>query len=266
MYVSFVIVNYRSKNFLLACLSSLFSCNFSFDYEIIIVNNSPEVDNFSFSEPNISIIPNDNKNGFGYANNLGAAKANGDLICFLNPDTLFMQNQKILTLLELFKNNSIGVVGPKLVSDQKLLTPQLWSTGTEITLWDIIKNNLGIPASRTIWESSASIPVAWVSGAALFIRKNLFVKINGFDEKFFMYFEDVDLCKRVSLIGKKVLYYPEYAIFHWSGKSHGDNFVQKKMYYESQDYYFKKYFTKLDVFFLKVLRKFSLFIKNNSLL
>jgi hypothetical protein len=88
----------------------------------------------------------------------------------------------------------------------------------------------------------------------MFIRKELFEKLKGFDENFFMYFEDVDLCRRVRNLGYKILYYPEFIIKHFGGKSFDSKKEQQELYYKSQDYYFQKHFGKIKVNLLKLIR------------
>lgn len=260
MELSFVIVNYLSKDYLTACLDSIFSANLPFAFEIIIINNSPIEEKLSFPQQCVTVLNSNKNEGFGKANNLGVSMAKGKYLCFLNPDTLLLADQDISRILVLLKDETIGIVGPKLVCDKQKLTVQEWCAGTEITLWDILKNNLGIINSKQIWNSPKNIDAAWVSGAALFIDRNLFLQAGGFDEKFFMYFEDVDLCKKISMLGKRVVFCPEYSLFHWSGKSNQNKKTQKQSFFISQDYYFEKYFSKTTLLLLKMLRKISLIL------
>ncbi|MDO8529729.1 MAG: galactosyltransferase-related protein, partial [bacterium] len=88
--------------------------------------------------------------------------------------------------------------------------------------------------------------------------KNIFQEINGFDENFFMYFEDVDLCKRVREKGYKIIYLPEFIVKHLSGKSLKNKREQKRYFYSSQDYYFEKHFGKMTSNLVKLLRRLTL--------
>lgn len=126
-----------------------------------------------------------------------------------------------------------------------------------MTLWDLIGNNIGFQRSKKIWESKEKIPCDWVSGAALFIRRELFQKLGGFDENFFMYYEDIDLCRRAKKIGSEVIHFPVVEIRHFGGKSFLKNSdgLQKKYFYNSQDYYFKKHFGRKTAFITRLLRK-----------
>ena len=241
MELSFIIVNHRSDLYLKKCLASIAEASFSFSYEVIVVHNDGEIHE-GFLMPKeipLRIYQTEDACGYGTANNFGAKFTQGKNLCFLNPDTLILEGDfgQILDLLE----KEIGIVGPKLVTDeQKNVQP--WCTGEEITLAQTIKNNLGLGASKMIWQKNEPILTDWVSGACLFIRKNLFEELGGFDEKFFMYFEDVDLCRRAKAKKQKILYFPIATVFHWGGKSQQSDAAQKKFYYASQDYYFQKHF------------------------
>lgn len=250
MKFSFIIVNYKSRQYLKDCTDSII--NFAkgkVDYEIIIVNNDCD------KLPNNTgiVIKEVGKNvGYAKANNMGASLAKGDVFCFLNPDTKFLENGDIFHICNLFENESVGIIGPRILTEDGNIQP--WLAGYEISLFDTIKNNFGFIKSKSLWEKSSICQVSWVSGASLFIRKNVFEKLSGFDENFFLYFEDVDLCKRAGFLGKKILLTPEIKITHYCGKSSDNSAKQKKYYYISQDYYFKKHFGKISTFFLKLLR------------
>lgn len=237
MKLSFIIVNYKSKKYLEKCISSIREKVSGVDYEIIVVNN----DNLDIRCPNGIKLINTGKNlGFGAGCNAGARAAQGEISCFLNPDTEIVSENIPELIQEFNENEDVGIIGSRLITEKG--ETQWWCAGKEFTLRRLIKNNLGIIESKKIWESRIPVECAWVSGAALFIKKNIFDQLGGFDEKFFMYFEDIDLCKRARMAGYKVLYYPYFAIKHFGGKSFRfDKIKQKRYFYKSQLCYFKKY-------------------------
>jgi len=252
--LSVVIVNYQSELYLQKCLSSLFKHNFGIDFEVVIVNNDGKENLVKIKEkfPEVVLINSSKNNGFGAACNLGVKHSQGDLIFFLNPDTEILDNSDpIIKILE--KNPEIGAVGPKLLGENGKV--QEWSTGVEISLLDLIRNNLGLPRSKKIWESSIARETFWISGAAIFVPRKIFSEIGGFDENFFMYFEDNDFCRRLRRAGKRLLYFPETAIRHLGGKSSQDSQKQKAYFFASQDYYFQKHFGSVQVFWLKFFKK-----------
>jgi len=251
--ISFIIVNYKSADYLPGCISSLKKKIRDIDYETIIVNNNDGELRTGLLD-GVKVINKGENIGYGAGCNAGAKIAKGEILCFLNPDTEVVSENIQDPLNEFGKDNKLVIIGPKLLSDKNEV--QWWCAGKEITLFNTILNNLGYKRDKKIWESPKKIGCAWVSGAALLIRKDIFGKLGGFDEKFFMYFEDIDLCKRVRNLGHKVLYYPNFVVRHFGGKSFIDNKMQKKYFYTSQDYYFGKHFRKLIVQIIRFLRLF----------
>jgi GT2 family glycosyltransferase len=255
--LSVIIVNYQSEQYLRKCLESLFACDWGINFEIIVVNNDKKerLTEIKNKFPFVTLINSSRNNGFGAACNLGVKHSQGDLLFFLNPDTEIIDSLRpIINLFE--KNPEIGVVGPKLLGENGEV--QAWSAGVEISLGDLIRNNLGFSRSKKIWESSVVRETAWISGAALFVSRENFFKVGGFDENFFMYFEDNDFCRRIKKSGKKLLYFPKAVVLHRGGKSLQDPQKQKTYFFASQDYYFQKRFGKWQVFWLKLLRKIFL--------
>lgn len=257
MLLSFVIVNYRSRDYLLRCIRSIHQKNFDFPYEIIIVNNDPLPLDIS-SERDACIVVEENENpGFAISCNIGARAARGTIICFLNPDTELQSDQDIWPLLDLLIQERFSIIGPKLIPDFSSSTPQEWSAGVQTGILDIIKNNLGLAASKKIWQNKNLIDADWVSGASLFVRRDDFFEIQGFDENFFMYFEDMDLCTRMRTNGKKIAYFPEYSVIHFSGKSSASRSLQKKQYLRSQHYFLTKHSGKLSRLLMSLIKNIS---------
>jgi len=252
--LSIMFVNFKGAEYLKKCLASISQRIKDVSYEIIVVNNNPKETELLSQFSEIKIINADHNLGFGKGHNLGARSAQGEILWILNADTEILEGDIKRIIREIREIRAIGV---KLLDENNDV--QSWSAGAEPTLWDLIKNNFGVKTSRKIWESKEKREVDWVSGASLFIRKELFQKLGGFDEKFFMYFEDIDLCKRVRKAGHKVIYFPEFVVKHFGGKSFESSTLQKKYYYESQDYYFEKHFGKFKSGLIKLLRKLFIF-------
>ena len=255
--LSVIIVNYQSEPYLQRCLASLCRCNLGIDFEIVVVNNDTKESLEKIKEkfPEVVLVNSFKNKGFGVACNWGVKNSQGELLFFLNPDTEILGSlNSIIKIFE--KDPDVGAIGPKLLGENGKI--QDWSTGVDVSLLDLIRNNLGLPRSKKIWESPITQETFWVSGAALFVPRKTFALLGGFDENFFMYFEDNDLCRRIRKTGKKVLYFPETAILHLSGKSSRDLQKQKAHFFASQDYYFKKHLGSFQVFWLKFLRRIFL--------
>jgi len=257
--ISFIIVNYQSAETLSSCVMSIKKCvPPSWHYEIIIVNNDTQKISRDINVIVDHTIELKRNYGYGYANNRGAEIANGDIICFLNPDALF-SSVSIADILKQFNADAIAIVAPRLVTRSG--KTQEWSVGAEMTALELIRNHIGVSRSEHLWCSNDTIQVAWVSGAAMFIKATVFNELKGFDENFFLYYEDIDLCRRAQKINKDVIYCPHVEVQHISGASSHDRKQQKKQYYASQDYYFKKHFHPVVGQFVRVLRVPYRFVK-----
>lgn len=234
--LSIIIVNYKSEKYLEKCVSSIKEKLLDVDYEIIIVNNDKDLGAVPLK--NINWIRTGKNMGFGTACNLGAKNARGKFICFLNPDTEII-SENISELLNKLKNNdNIAAIGPRLLTEDG--KTQWWCAGKEFSLWRLVKNNIGLTESKKIWESQKEIFADWVSGAAFFIKKEIFKKTKGFDEKFFLYFEDEDLCRRIKSLGYDILYCPEFSILHKGGRSRESFLKQKMQFFKSMLLYIRK--------------------------
>jgi len=241
--LSIVFVNYRSVLSLEKALFSIRNSDIRADrMESIVANNDvSEVEQVRklsgrFSFEMITLPEN---RGFGGAANVATTKAKGKIIGFLNPDAELIGGS-LETLLAFFRTRpEVGIVGGRLVS--KSGSPEKWSVGKSITLFRLIRNKSVIFRVREYWESGHSVAVGWVSGGALFIRRNLFKELNGFDERFFLYFEDMDLCIRAGRSGFRVVSYPFLVFQHEGGASRDSDSSRKQAYYESQDRFFMKH-------------------------
>lgn len=229
---SVIIVKYNSGKYLKNCIASVQSQK---PYEIIIIDNDKE------------------NRGYGKACNLGAEKAKGDVLLFLNPDTRLLPGC-IKTMSDFFvKNNNVGIVGPKLYTSDKLDQVQLSCCRRSglITSLAVYGQLQRVWQNNPIWNhftyqkqrcQNIPIEVDIVSGAALMIRKSSFDKIQGFDDKLFLYFEENDLCLRVKQEELKVIYLPIAKIVHYGGGSTVDKSENEKAFKRSRGYYFRKHY------------------------
>ncbi|MBK8981154.1 MAG: glycosyltransferase family 2 protein [Ignavibacteria bacterium] len=246
--VSIIIINYNQKTLLKDCLDSVYE-KFRFEFEVIVVNNSPRenLDEFKKLYGKIKILNNSNR-GYSQANNFGVQNSSGEILLFLNADT------KIETapgddLFELLDKPSTGAVGLKLFNEDGTFQLSFWKENNflnEISNKneekDFTKRNaIAIGLKET--EYSEISKVDWVTGAALAVKKNVFMNAGGFDEKFFLFYEDADFCKRLKDAGYKNIFYPYCKIIHYKGEKVNQNFQTDTYYYskESQLYYYKKH-------------------------
>lgn len=248
MKLSIVIVSYNTKDYLDRCLQSVYSdCP---DCEVIVVDNASgdgSVTMMRGKYPKTKLIASKINLGFGKANNLGAKAAKGEIVFFLNSDTI-VNKGSLKKMVRFFQDKpNAGIVGPKVLLEDGGVQP--FSFGDDPTLISLIleKFNHRKPQARTK-------RVDWVTGAALAIRRELFEKIGGFDENIFMYFEDSDLCIRARKTGAQIYLFTGSSIIHFGGKSAGSDRKQKEIYFRGQDYFFQKHYGIIGKLMLKLIR------------
>jgi GT2 family glycosyltransferase len=254
--LSIVIVSYNSKKNLENCIESIYKkIGSSVDWEIVVVNNdrNEELSKARINLDKVKIVDHKKNVGFGAGVNLGVSYADGNFLLFLNPDANIVSDEFEKVLKEFDNDKEIGIVGVRILSKKN--EKQQWSAGREISFYDLIRNNLRISRSAKIWNSSEKKECDWVTGTALFIKKDFFNQLKGFDDDFFMYFEDMDLCKRTRALGKKVLFCPDYKICHGGGGSYDDWLLQKKHYYDSMEKYLKKHSKFFSLWVARFVRK-----------
>jgi GT2 family glycosyltransferase len=236
--ISFVIVSYKSLKFLEDCVNSIIQ-HTSGEYEIVIVdNNSGEnLDKIqNLSTEKITIIYSDKNAGFGSGVNLGATKTTGDWLYVINPDTRIQGDIHILSTID--KNTK--VIGLALVNQENQI--QAYQYGDFPTPKSIIQNT-----AKKSWHNPTqdSISVNWVSGGSLCIETSVFRELGGFDERFFMYYEDIDLCRRVRQAGYNIEWTQQITIWHYEGGSESNIINTKKRYYKSQRQYLAKWYGRI---------------------
>jgi GT2 family glycosyltransferase len=251
--LSFVIVNYNLAVEIENCLNSIFTVIADLSFEVIIVdNNSPDKKIYEtqkkFKKKNIHFYFLDENIGFGKGCNFGFSKTNGKYVCFLNPDTI-ISDPIFLPIIDLFeKDNTIGIIGPRQMLRKKIFD---FSAGFYPNIFFELFNLFWIGTFLealivflyTKVKTGKYFELDWILGAAIFIRADLFKQIDGFDKEYFMFFEEVDLCKRVSENGFKIIYYPKLKINHIgsvSGKR--DYTLFTKRIYTSKFLYISKHY------------------------
>ncbi|MEM9117984.1 MAG: glycosyltransferase family 2 protein [Cyanobacteria bacterium P01_F01_bin.56] len=247
--VSVVIVNYNGGTVILDCLASIFQHLDSVKTDVIVVDNASQdgsPDGIERKFPQVQLLRQSENLGFGAANNMGVKQALGRYLFLLNSDTLIQQNIMPVLLNKLESAVDIGIVGPQLLNPDGSF--QL-STAYEIGLWGEwrtlqVVRKYRQPANRPAlarqYDTDQSVDI--VVGAAMLMRRSHFRQIGGFDETFFMYFEESDLCQRFRDAGYRVLYTPDVSLIHIGGYSVAQ--VAGKMaaeYRHSQRYYYAKH-------------------------
>ena len=207
--ISVIIVNYNGKELLQKCLESLFKIDYN-NFEVILVDNNSTDGSMEFvikNHPNVIVVKLDSNKGFAEPNNIGAKIAKGEYLLFLNNDTITTTNfiSEMIKVLE--KDEKIAIC------QSLLLKPDgnIDSSGDFIDKMGIVYN------SKTKTDEIREISSA--RGACMLMRKKIFDKLGGFDEKFFFSFEDVDLGWRSWILGYKTVVVPQSIVYHSAGKT-----------------------------------------------
>ncbi|MBI4417892.1 MAG: glycosyltransferase family 2 protein, partial [Ignavibacteriales bacterium] len=192
------------------------------------------------------------------ANNRAAAQARGDILLFLNNDTVTTGDFVTPVLREFDADPALGVVGPMLANRDGTfqlssgLLPTVRVECVDKVLYSLLRRRWG-PAMRYAERARRGRTVQWVTGAALFIRSDVFRQLGGFDERFFMFFEDKDLCARALRKGYRVKYVSTPSLTHLGGGSSGTRREEiEKIYRQSQIVYYEKHRPKVEQAFMKV--------------
>jgi GT2 family glycosyltransferase len=204
---SIILVGHNHRTELLRCLAGLGS-----EDEIIVVDNGSRdgtVEAVRRACPGVRVIESQRNLGFGGGANLGAAAARGELLVFLNPDTVVTPGWLAALAQALAEDPTAGLVTPQI---------RLWRQPERINACGADVHLSGLTLCRGLGEDATGYQtpaeVAAVSGAAFAIRRELFRTLGGFDETFYLYMEDVDLSWRARLAGYRCLYVPEAVVYH----------------------------------------------------
>lgn len=220
--VSIIIVNYNTKKFIIPCLESIKKYAPQ-ETEIIVVDNASTDDsiavtrNLKLKIKNLKLIESKENLGYAKAVNQGIKASTGDYLFVLNPDTR-LTSGAIDTLINLtLLHKSVTMIGPRLLNPDGYIQPSCYH---EPTIWGATKEYfLNVKGSFVKFAPKSNYPVKVdaVVGAAMFIPRQVINKVGMFNEKYFMYFEDLDYCRRVRLGGLSVYYLPKAQIYHEHG-------------------------------------------------
>jgi len=272
---SIIVVNYNSYPAIVECLRSIQTQIQSRHYELIVVDNASSDDSVAQIKaqfPTCRIVQLAENVGFGAGNNAGVRIASGEYLFFLNPDTLLLEDSLKILLQKITKNPDVGIVAPRITyPDGRLQLSTAWEIsliGEYKTRKQLVDYEHGKHQAEIEAEYARDRAVEIVLGSAFLMTKALFQMVGGFDETFFMYFEESDLCQRVRAKGYQVLYTPDTTVVHLHGTSVKK--IPDKMiveYRRSQLYYYRKHHSWLERFLLRIylLAKFGLqFLKRGD--
>ncbi len=254
--ISVIIVNYNVKEFLSNLLNAIKKAKHDLSLEIFVVDNASSdnsVPYLSKQYPEITFIENSRNIGFAKANNQAIRKANGTYTLLINPDTLISEDT-LTTLKEYMDGHPpTGACGCKILNPDGSFAPESRrSIPTPLSaLWKVLGLTTLFPRNKTFAEyylswmdedKPSQVPV--LSGAFMFFRTQILRELDGFDEQFFMYGEDIDLCYRTSKAGHQIDYVPSTSIIHYKGEStKKDNIDYIVLFNRAMLQFFKKHYS-----------------------
>lgn len=264
MDVSIIIVNYNTLELTRNCLKSVFEKTKGIDFEVYVVDNASTDGSCHMIEnefPQVKIIRNKDNVGFGKANNIAMRKSEAKYVFLLNSDTILLNNavKIFFDYMEKEENKKVVVCGGTLYSTEKQPVPTYGhfpSMGLYIFRFGLYKifpkyyeKHYNLCVAKKIEEP---IEVDYIIGADFFARKSVMDEMDYFDEKFFMYMEEVDLCKRIK---KKynIKAIPDAEIIHINCGSTENNIHRWEIQMKSLFIYLRNHYSKLYVSFVKAI-------------
>ncbi|QTY27005.1 glycosyltransferase family 2 protein [Flavobacterium sp. CS20] len=246
MKVSVIIVSYKVPYHLMLCLESLNSAIRDLDAEIIVVDNAS---NDKTSElvskyfPQVKFIQNPNNDGFSKANNIGINQAKGKYICLINPDTVISETSIKATIKKHESFDNCGILGLRLIDGTGHFLPE--SKINKLTLKVAALKMLGF--SKQYYNNNLSEgeegQTTTLVGAFMCFRKQDYERLEGLDERYFMYGEDIDLCYQFTKAGYQNYYLGKESLIHFKGESTLRDDVYFKRFFDSVKFFFTKHYS-----------------------
>ncbi len=253
MTFSFIIVNWNARELLEKCLLSIINAGSHFNFEIIIIDNASEDGSIEMMRkkfPRINLIANTKNLGFAAGVNQGIKQARGEYIVLLNPDVEIMESTVENLLEEFEKSTDYGIVGGKIKNEDGSIQPSVRAFPDVFSQVLISLKLKHIFNSRAIgrylaqnFDYEKRQEVDQVMGAFFAIRRKVIEQIGMMDERFFLWFEEVDFCKRAKDAGWKIIYAPKTELVHLGGKSFGQISSAKRqmIFNKSLRHYMRKH-------------------------
>lgn len=255
MKLGVVIVNWNSDSQLKKAILSIVEYVKEFSLEIVIVDNASTDRSLNKAllielpeNIRLSTILNSENMGFGYACNQGAMSLKGHYILFMNPDTYLIESiQPLIDFMDDSSNKKIGICGASLIDEtgniQRSCARYLSPFKSFVKTLGINRFYQRFSVGMIEWDHKDSKYVDHVIGAFYLIRRDIFETLNGFDESFFVYYEDIDLSLRANNLGWKSFYFSGVMVFHKGGGT-SSQVKAKRLFYSlrSELIYLKKHF------------------------
>ena len=271
--IDIVIVNFNSTDYLLECLQSIYADIEGLPAAIWIEDNGSVdgIDRITNQFPDVMLTRNKKNLGFAAAVNQSLKKGNAPYVVLLNPDSRILKGffNNIIPFME--QNSQVAIAGPRIMDEDGSVQGSARAFPTPLTalfgrssLFSRIFPNNPITSANILTNRSDGIhpmEVDWVSGACMVIRRKAVHAVGYFDERFFMYWEDADWCKRMWNGGWKVVYYPPANIIHHVGVSSSQHFSKSRFEFHKSVYLLFEKYSPATPWLIKVMVIASLFTR-----
>jgi N-acetylglucosaminyl-diphospho-decaprenol L-rhamnosyltransferase len=265
MKLSIIIVSFNVKYFLEQCLHSVEAACKNIETEIFVIDNASHDNTVEYLQPKfpfVKFIRNDLNEGFAKANNKALHAAKGEYILYLNPDTIIAEDTLLNCVQFLNKNKNAGAIGVKLIDGSGNFLPESKRAFPSIIASFFKMSGLASLFSRSAFFNRYALgnldenimhEVDILPGAFFMASRNILLQLNGFDEDFFMYGEDIDLSYRIKQAGYKNYYLGNLSIIHFKGESVQTNKTDYvKNFYEAMKIFTRKHYNKQSAIFLNI--------------
>lgn len=255
MDLSIIIVNYNVRDLLVGAIESVREASSGLSTEIIVVDNASTdgaVELLERDYPDVTVIPLERNVGFGRANNVGIGIATGEYILLLNPDAVVEEDTFHAMIRFMEEHPRAGVATAKILRPDGAFEPAAirgfpnpWSAFTRIVgLSRLFPGSRLFGRYNQTWrDPDQTQQVEAIMGAFMFYRGDVLRELEGFDPDFFMYGEDLDLCRRTGLAGWEVWYYPGTSVVHIKGESTRRSSLDSiRMFYDAMEIFAQKHF------------------------
>ena len=237
--------------FLELCLKSVEAAVKNIEAEIIVVDNHSTDKSCSMVRtlfPKVKLIQNEENWGFSKGNNLGVVEAKGEYVCILNPDTVVAEDtfENILAFADLQDN--LGIVGCRLIDGKGRFLPESKRNVPTpmVSIKKIFGNSTDYYATQLNQYETGKVDI--LVGAFMLMKRDLYKNLNGFDEDYFMYGEDVDISYRVLKSGLNNIYFGNITLIHFKGESTLKDMKYAKRFYQAMKIFYKKHFRNYGLF------------------
>lgn len=223
--LSVIIVNYNGLKYLKNCFESLAENLKNISSEIILIDNNSSDESCSYIKtnyPDVVLIESGENLGFGKGNNEAVKRAAGDYLLLINNDTIVQDDlSPVLDFLKM--NTTVGVVGINMLDRNRKYLPAAGNFPNPRNMFQLKKLLDKGDEFKTGEFSKKSYEVDWLGGSFLLLSKKIYKEINGFDEDYFMYVEDVDFCRKIADKGYKRIFLPNFSYIHFVGFNNSKN-------------------------------------------